>query len=251
MSNFSLLISDLHLSPSEPVLCSAFQTYCRNRAVKADALYILGDLSDAWIGDDDDSETAKLIRSELKKLVDSGTQVFLMTGNRDFLMGQQLASDCGLCLLDDPSTVSLYNHQVLLAHGDSFCTDDEEYMAFRQQIQNPATKQMLMSKSLEERRAFAAQLRSQSKSANVTKAADIMDVNQEVIMQTFAEHNVSTIIHGHTHRPDTHNYQVNIKGTDTTATRYVLGDWSASEDLTQGWEIRAEEQGFTLEQFSL
>lgn len=251
MNKHSLLISDLHLSPGEPALCGAFQAYCQNRARQAEALYILGDLSDAWVGDDDDAETATLIRSELKKLVDAGTQVFLMPGNRDFMIGQQLANDCGLSLLDDPSIVNLYGYQVLLTHGDSYCTDDKEYMAFREQIQNPMTRQMLLSKSLDERRAIAAQLRSQSKSANASKAADIMDVNQEAVMQAFAEHEVITMIHGHTHRPDTHQYQVNIKGSDKTATRYVLGDWLTADNSIRGWEIRADEQGFTLEQFSL
>lgn len=251
MNEYSLLISDLHLSPSEPALCRAFQAYCQNRATKAEALYILGDLSDAWVGDDDDAETAKLIRSELKKLANSGTQVYLMTGNRDFMMGQQLANDCGLSLLDDPCTVDLYGHQVLLTHGDSYCTDDQEYMAFRQQIQNPMTRQMLMSKSLDERRAIAVQIRAQSKSANATKSEDIMDVNQDAILQAFAEHDITTMIHGHTHRPDSHQYPVIIKGVETIATRHVLGDWLVQDGLTTGWEIRADQQGFTLEQFSL
>lgn len=250
-SPFSLLISDLHLSPAEPALCDAFQAYCEQQAVNAEALYILGDLSDAWIGDDDDAEAAELIRSTLKKLVNAGTHVFLMTGNRDFLMGEQLAQDCGLTLLNDPTICELYGHKVLLTHGDSYCTDDAEYMAFRAQIQNPVMQQMLMSKSLDERRAFAEQLRAQSKSANATKAADIMDVNQAVVEQAFIENDVNLIIHGHTHRPDTHQYSLKPDGNEIAVTRYVLGDWTSSDNETHGWQIKVDDQGFALESFRL
>ncbi len=254
MSDYSLLISDLHLSPTEPALSKAFCHYCRDIANGAQALYILGDLSDAWIGDDDDTEAADMIRSELKTLVDSGTAVFLMTGNRDFLMGQQLANDCGLTLLDDPSVVDINGHNVLLTHGDSYCTDDAEYMAFRAQIQNPITRQMLMSKSLAERRAFAAQLRNQSKSANATKAADIMDVNDEVVKKAFIDHNVELMIHGHTHRPNTHQYALTIDGNKQNATRHVLGDWQTIGEqghTVAAWQVKIDAQEIKLDRFEL
>lgn len=251
MADYSLLISDLHLSASLPSLSDAFKKYCREVACNANALYILGDLSDAWIGDDDDDAAAVMIREELKQLVQQGTAIFLMTGNRDFLMGQKLAQDCGLSLLEDPSVVTIHGQTVLLTHGDSYCTDDSEYMAFRAQIQNPMTQQMLMSKSLEERRAFAAQLRSQSKSANATKVSDIMDVNDTVVRQAFVEKNVDLMIHGHTHRPDTHQYALTANGVDIKATRYVLGDWQPSEAGVKGWHITVNSQGITLDSFHL
>lgn len=251
MADHSLLISDLHLSASLPLLSGAFKKYCREVACNAHALYILGDLSDAWIGDDDDDATAVMIREELKQLVEQGTAVFLMTGNRDFLMGQKLAQDCGLSLLDDPSVVTIHGQTVLLTHGDSYCTDDSEYMAFRAQIQNPMTKQMLMSKSLEERRVFAAQLRSQSKSANATKVSDIMDVNDTVVRKAFTDHNVDLMIHGHTHRPDTHEYSLAIDGVDIEGTRYVLGDWQPLEAGVKGWHITLGNQSIELDSFYL
>jgi len=251
VADYSLLISDLHLSAAEPELSAGFKRYCREIASDASALYILGDLSDAWIGDDDQDETASLIRDELTLLVNNGTAVFLMSGNRDFLMGQQLAKDCGLTLLDDPSIKQIHGHKVLLTHGDTYCTDDSEYMTFRAQIQSPATKQMLMMKSLDERRVIASQLRSQSKSANASKASDIMDVNDGVVRQAFVEHSVNTMIHGHTHRPDTHEYSLAIDGVDIEGTRYVLGDWQPLEAGVKGWHITLDNQSVELDSFYL
>lgn len=238
MQPHSLFISDLHLSPQRQDLCDAFQRYC-DRAVGAENLYILGDLSDAWVGDDDDAETALLIKSTLRKLVDAGTNVQLMTGNRDFLMGQQLADECGLTLLKDPSLVEIYGRKLLLLHGDSLCVDDAEYMAFRAQIQNPDAQALLMTQSLEDRRNLAAQLRQQSQSANATKTEDIMDVNQVEVSRQLQAHNVSLMIHGHTHRPNIHELGDGSK-------RYVLGDWD-----TLGWHIIANEENMRLESFNL
>jgi len=239
----SLIISDLHLSAHRPDLCEAFKTFCATTASKASALYILGDLADAWVGDDDDSETAKLITQTLTTLNQSGTHVYLMTGNRDFLMGEQLATQCGIHLLPDPSCKTLHGHELLLMHGDSLCTGDDEYMAFRAQIQNPATAALLMSKPLEERRQIAQMLRSKSQSANSNKAEDIMDVTQAEVQQALQQHSVKTLIHGHTHRPDVH--QLTLQD-GSPATRYVLGDWN-----TKGWMITVDEQSIELSNFSL
>lgn len=217
----SLLISDLHLCDARPDLNEAFQSFCNGHAAKAESVYILGDLSDAWIGDDDDSDTANLIRSTLASLSSRGVKVYLMTGNRDFLLGQQLADACDATLLSDPSVVALHGHDALLLHGDSLCIDDAEYMAFRAQIQNPAAQQMLLSKPLEERRQIAAMLRSQSKSANSNKAEDIMDVNAAEVSRQLRDAKVTLMIHGHTHRPAVHD--IELQGTP--AKRMVLGDW--------------------------
>ncbi|MBT8140319.1 MAG: UDP-2,3-diacylglucosamine diphosphatase [Gammaproteobacteria bacterium] len=243
----SLMISDLHLCDSRPDLTAAFEYFCQHHAARAQQLFILGDLSDAWVGDDDDSETANVIRSQLAALQQSGTQVWLMTGNRDFLMGEKLASDCGLHLLDDPSEVELYGRRMLLMHGDSLCTDDAEYMAFRAQIRNREAQQQLLSQTLEQRRALAVALRAQSKSANATKAEDIMDVNQGEVERVMCHHKVDLLIHGHTHRPANHEFAyTNDSGDQVRARRIVLGDWGKL-----GWYITLSNAGIELHSFPI
>ena len=237
---YSLLISDLHLCDAHQDLTAAFQHFCKEKATQAEALFILGDLSDAWVGDDDDGDTANTIRQTLKTVAAQGTAVYLMSGNRDFLMGAQLAEDCGASVLADPSVVNLHGNDALLLHGDSLCIDDSEYMAFRAQIQNPSAQQILLSKPLEERRQIAAMLRSQSKSANSNKAEDIMDVNQDEVVKQLENANVKLMIHGHTHRPAEHELQI----ASGTAKRLVLGDWGESI-----WYIKADQQGQTLHSY--
>ncbi len=241
----SLFISDLHLSDQRPDITQAFKKFCVERVLAADALYILGDLSDAWLGDDDDSAIAGMLRETLKTVVDNGVEIFMLTGNRDFLMGLKFADYCGLTLLDDPATINLYGQQVLLMHGDSLCTDDTEYMKFRAQIRDPDMQEMLLDKPLSERREIAKMLREHSRSANATKAADIMDVNLAQVISQMQEHSVQTLIHGHTHRPHVHSLELpeqNIKA----AKRYVLGDWDQ-----QGWCITADKHRIDLESFPL
>ena len=245
MSNHSLFISDLHLCAQRPDISEAFVRFCTQRAINAEALYILGDLSDAWLGDDDDSDIAELLKSEIKKLTDAGVKVFIMVGNRDFLMGQQFATDCQCTLLADPSVIDLYGQSVLLMHGDSLCTEDAEYMAFRAQIRNPDMQQVLLSKSLDERRGIAKMLREKSRSANATKTEDIMDVTPSEVVKALNEHNVDIMIHGHTHRPAIHNLIVD----DADAKRYVLGDWDK-----QGWCITVSKDkslDLSLESFDI
>jgi len=241
-SKHSLLISDLHLCDTRPELNEAFRSFCSEHASKAESVYILGDLSDAWIGDDDDSDTANLIRSTLASIGSLGVKIYLMTGNRDFLLGQQLADDCGAALLPDPSVVKLHGHSALLLHGDSLCIDDAEYMAYRAQIQNPAARQMLLTKPLEERRQIATMLRSQSKSANSNKAEDIMDVNAGEVSRQMKEANVTLMIHGHTHRPAVHDTE--LQGIP--AKRMVLGDWGENV-----WYIKADSNGQQLLSYPL
>lgn len=245
MSNHSLFISDLHLCAQRPDISEAFVRFSTQRAINAEALYILGDLSDAWLGDDDDSDIAELLKSEIKKLTDAGVKVFIMVGNRDFLMGQQFATHCQCTLLDDPSVIDLYGQSVLLMHGDSLCTEDAEYMAFRAQIRNPDMQQVLLSKSLNERRGIAKMLREKSRSANATKTEDIMDVTPSEVVKALNEHNVDIMIHGHTHRPAIHSLKVD----SADAKRYVLGDWDK-----QGWCIIASKDKsleLSLESFDI
>jgi len=235
MADHSLFISDLHLSVQRPDITAAFVRFCAERAIQANSLYILGDLSDAWLGDDDDSDIADVLRTEITKLSDAGVKVFIMVGNRDFLMGQQFARDCQCEILPDPSVIDLYGQSILLMHGDSLCTSDSEYMAFRAQIRNPDMQQMLLSKSLDERRGIAKMLREKNQSANATKAADIMDVTPSEVVKALRDHNVDIMIHGHTHRPAVHSLTIDDE-QQAKAKRYVLGDWDS-----QGWCITASE----------
>jgi len=239
----SLLISDLHLCAERKDIAHTFVQFCRGRASAADALYVLGDLSDAWLGDDDDGEIATLLRNSLKQLADRGVDVFVMRGNRDFLLGSRFVSDCGCQLLSDPSVIDFYGRQALLMHGDSLCTDDADYMAFREQIQNSTMRCELLARPLEERRQIAASLRAQSRSANASKAEDIMDVNADAVSAALSEHGVSQLIHGHTHRPASHALTL---PNGKRGKRHVLGDWDE-----KGWCIIADSEGFTLESFAI
>jgi UDP-2,3-diacylglucosamine hydrolase len=157
----TLFISDLHLDPSRPAVTRAFLQLLEQQARSADALYILGDLFEAWIGDDDDAELNLTVIAALKALSDSGVKLYVMHGNRDFLLGEDFCQRTGCQLLSDPSVVNLYGQDVLLMHGDSLCTDDAEYMAFRVQCRNPAWQAPLLAMSLEQRRQFSQQLRDQ------------------------------------------------------------------------------------------
>lgn len=233
------LISDIHLSSNRPDLIEAFFHYLQNLSEDTSALYLLGDIFDAYIGDDDDSELLQTVKQQLLALSQKGVKLYFMHGNRDFLVGEDFCQASGCTLLSDPSVIEYYGKPYLLMHGDSLCTDDVEYQAFRAQIQNPDSKAFLLSKPLEERRAIAKQLREGSKSMNSNKAEDIMDVNHQAVLQAFADHKVNTLIHGHTHRPAIHPISEQQQ-------RVVLGDWDK-----QGWEIIIEQQGLTLNAFDI
>ncbi|WP_299310432.1 UDP-2,3-diacylglucosamine diphosphatase [uncultured Halomonas sp.] len=241
----SLLISDLHLQPSAPEVTEAFLRWLEERACGCEALYILGDLFEAWIGDDlldltgqdptGNADLAIRVARALRRLADDGSMLYLMHGNRDFLLGERFAAEAGATLLPDPSVVTLGGQRVLLMHGDSLCTLDAEYQAFRAQARNPLWQAQVLSMPLEQRLALAKQLREQSGEANSNKAEDIMDVTQDEVCRVMAEHEVTTLIHGHTHRPAVHELVVG----DAPARRYVLGDWQPS----QGWEIEVTDGG--------
>ena len=232
----SFIISDLHLDESRPAITQAFFEFLRGPAAGADALYILGDFFEVWIGDDDDAPLAAEVARQLKAYSDQGTALYLMHGNRDFLLGDDFARRCGATLLPDPTLAELGGEKVLLMHGDSLCTRDEEYMAFRQQARNPQWQQALLAKPLEERRQIAAQIRAVSKSMNSRKAEDIMDVTPEEVVDIMRAHDVRTLIHGHTHRPARHSLEIDGK----PAERIVLGDWG-----DQGWCVRIGNNGDT------
>ncbi|WP_160153857.1 UDP-2,3-diacylglucosamine diphosphatase [Microbulbifer sp. ALW1] len=231
------LISDLHLDETRPDITRAFFAFLKGEAANAEALYILGDFFEVWIGDDDDAPLADEVARQLRQYSDKGTALYLMHGNRDFLLGEDYAQRCGATLLPDPSLVELAGSPVLLMHGDSLCTLDQEYMAFRQQARNPQWQQALLAKPLEERRQIAAQIRAVSKSMNSRKAEDIMDVTPDEVMGEMRKHQVHTLIHGHTHRPARHPLTIDGQAAE----RIVLGDWG-----DQGWCIRADKNGLEL-----
>lgn len=237
-----LFISDTHLSEDEPALTDSFFRFLTERAKGSEALYILGDLFDAWIGDDEATELSQSVIRKLRDLADSGTRLYLMHGNRDFLIGQDFARAAGCELLPDPTVINLYGQPALLTHGDSFCTRDQEYMAFRRQVRSPRWQAEVLSRPLEERRELARQLRSQSSSMNSNKAQDIMDVTPEEVTKAMRREATPLVIHGHTHRPARHAVQLG----DQQAERIVLGDWHQ-----RGWCLRAEPGNLQLESWPL
>ena len=188
----------------------------------AEALYILGDLFEFWIGDDSLSPTAERVCTGIRELTDSGVPCFFMHGNRDFLVGDRYARDAGFEILPQSIVLDLYGTPTLLLHGDTLCTDDVEYQAFRRQVRDPAWQTAFLSRSREERLGIAQQARDASKQHTSTASIDIMDVNQEAVHQAFGDHGVKHMIHGHTHRPAFHEHMID---EGTVASRIVLADW--------------------------
>jgi len=238
----TLFISDLHLDPARPEITRLFGEFIDGEAHHADALYILGDLFEAWVGDDDPSETGAFVAEKLKALSDSGVPVYFMHGNRDFLLGEDYAGRAGMILLPDPSIVELYGKPVLLMHGDLLCTDDIAYQQFRVQTRDPAWQAQFLAQPLPARLAFAQQARaaSQARQGELRDAGTmetITDVSPDGVTQTFAQHGVGTLIHGHTHRPAVHELDVGGKACK----RIVLGDW-----YTQGSVLRVDASGASL-----
>lgn len=231
----SLFISDLHLSADHPEISSTFSTFLSSTATQAEALYILGDLFEYWAGDDDlDDPFNRGVVSALANLSHSGTALYLMHGNRDFLMGEALADACGACLLPDPSLVEIHGVQTLLMHGDTLCTDDADYMAFRAQVRDPAWRESFLGQPLTQRKALIAQMRAQSRQAQSQKAAEIMDANTESVINTLRSHGYPRLIHGHTHRPAQHLHEIDGR----TCERWVLPDW-----YQQGGYLRCDATG--------
>ncbi|MEY4643095.1 MAG: hypothetical protein RLZZ227_3089 [Pseudomonadota bacterium] len=224
-----LLISDLHLEPARPDLTRAFFHFLETTAADAGALYILGDFFNVWIGDDDDTPLCGAVSRALRQLADSGTAVYLMHGNRDFLIGEKWATASGATLIPEPCLLQQDDAQFLLMHGDSLCTLDTDYMAIRRMFRDPQWQREFLARPLAERRAFAEHARARSKTMSSNKADDIMDVTPTEVERVLADNGVSRLIHGHTHRPAVH--AMNLGGRP--ATRIVLGDWG-----TEGWYLR-------------
>lgn len=214
-------ISDLHLDESRPAVAQAFFDWTKKIEKEPGTVYILGDLFDSWIGDDDDNPFYLSIIAQLQNLTRQGISLHIMHGNRDFLLGESFAEQTGATLLSDYAVVDLFGEQVLLMHGDTLCTRDIEYMAFRQQVRSPQWQAQLLAQPIAARRALAQQLREKSQAINSMKASDIMDVTPEEVINVMREHQVRRLIHGHTHRPERHSLQID----GNPAERIVLGDW--------------------------
>ena len=217
----TLFISDLHLDPERPAVTTLFLDFLTSRAIGSDALYILGDLFEAWIGDDDTGGLNLAVCDGLKACAMGGTPVFVMHGNRDFLLGSDFAERSACTLLEDPTRIDLYGRPTLLMHGDLLCTDDTGYMGFRKMVRDPAWQQDLLSKSLDERRHMAQEMRASSREQTRGKPESIMDVNSDEVVRFMSEHHVQQLIHGHTHRPAIHDLEI----AGHAAQRMVLGDW--------------------------
>ncbi|MEO8748615.1 MAG: UDP-2,3-diacylglucosamine diphosphatase [Rhodanobacter sp.] len=218
----TLFIADAHLDPARPHLVRLFEDYLASDEVRrAEALYILGDLVEAWIGDDDDAELPARIAAATRAVRDAGVPVYFMVGNRDFLIGEEFARRAGFTLLDDAVVHAVGGTPTLLMHGDVLCTDDLAYQAVRAQVRTQEWREQFLSMPLQARRTFAAKAREDSRTHTGSARQSIMDVNSDTVITTMLAHGVSRLIHGHTHRPTVHALELN----GHSAERIVLGDW--------------------------
>jgi UDP-2,3-diacylglucosamine hydrolase len=233
----TLFISDLHLDPARPDITGQALDFLGREAQGADALYILGDLFEAWVGDDDPEPEKRRVIEALRRLAEGGLPCHFMHGNRDFLVGDGFAAASGCRLLADPTVVEIHGTPVLLMHGDTLCTDDHDYQAFRRMVRNPDWQRVMLARPLPERLALARHLRETSAVSMAGKPVEIMDVNQDAVIAAMREHGVYTLLHGHTHRPAVHRFE--LDGRD--ALRIVLGDW-----YTQGSVLVWDADGFEL-----
>ncbi len=229
----TLFISDLHLQSERPQITRAFFALLDQYQGQADALYILGDFFNVWLGDDDQSPLSLEVAAQLKKFSNSGTAVYLMHGNRDFLIGQHFCRQAGATLLNDPTCIDLYGTPVLLMHGDSLCLDDRSYQRLRRIIRSPLIRLLQHLLPLRLRRRLAFNIKTQSGKAKRYKSAQIMDVTPAEVLRQLQSHHLSVLIHGHTHRPGIHN-SAHLAGLekDKQLQRIVLGDWEQ-----QGWYL--------------
>lgn len=233
----TFFVADLHLHESRPHVTQSFYHFLQEQVSGAEALYILGDFFDVWIGDDDDAPLVDEVARQLRALSDQGTALFLMHGNRDFLLGDAFVKRAGAQLIAEGTVINLYKTPTLLMHGDDLCTGDLQYQAFRQQVRAPEWQAALLAQSLPARRTLAAKIRAESQSMNALKAEDIMDVDEKEVVRVMKKAGVTRLIHGHTHRPARHQMTIDA----TPAERIVLGDW---HDL--GWCVKAETDALNL-----
>ena len=231
-------ISDIHLSDKHPELTQAFYTFLKESKEACTHLFILGDLFEAWIGDDDSTPLIQEIKSALREFTTNGPETFFIHGNRDFLIGQTFAEETGITILPDPYSLVINEQKIVISHGDFLCTDDVDYITFRNQVRTQEWQSDFLQKPLSEREAIAASMRDASQEATAEKSNTITDVNLDAVNSFIDEHKADLFIHGHTHRPDIHNLE--------SAKRIVLGDWGNS-----GWYCWLDKDSYQLEQFSI
>ena len=231
-------ISDIHLSDKHPELTQAFFTFLNESKEACTHLYILGDLFEAWIGDDDTTPLAQEVKNALRTFTDNGPATFFIHGNRDFLIGEAFAKETGITILPDPYTLNINDQKIVISHGDFLCTDDVDYITFRNQVRSDEWQSDFLNKPIAEREEIAASMRDASQEATVEKPITITDVNLDAVNSFIDEHKPDFFIHGHTHRPDIHNLD--------SAKRIVLGDWDDS-----GWYCWLNEDTYQLKQFSI
>lgn len=234
MDDEYLFVSDCHLDTNRQDITIAFIGFLQNRAKNARFLYVLGDLFDVWVGDDDSAHGHTEVFRCLKDLSRS-TQIFFLAGNRDFLLGDQATAQMGVSIIREPVTLLLGKQKTGLLHGDLLCTDDTSYQQFRKIVRDPAWQHDFLMKPLVERKQIASNLREQSRNTLQHKSMAIMDVNQQTVTQYFTEIGIQVMIHGHTHQPAVHQYENNL-------TRFVLGDWDPKPSYLS-WR---QSQGFML-----
>ena len=222
MPTETLFISDLHLSATRPALTRRFLSFLDDRAQRAERLYILGDLFDAYIGDDDNSSPNREIKAALNRLVSAGTSVYFQHGNRDFLLGERFCQETGAMLLGDYAVIELYGESALVTHGDLLCTDDINYQTARIRVRSEAWKRNALAKPLFVRQLYARWYRFKSSLDKGKKTQEIMDANPQAINDSLQAHNVALLIHGHTHRPAAHSFTIDGK----PARRFVLAEWN-------------------------
>ena len=234
----TLFISDLHLSGERENITKLFINFLDQRASNADALYILGDLFEVWPGDDMIQPDYEESIAKMKQLADNGLPLFIMQGNRDFLMAEKFSEVSGATLIEDPTVIDLYGTPTLLMHGDTLCSDDIDYQMFRTMVRDPRWKEDFFAKPNEERLAMTSKYRNISKTETARKKMEVMDVNQQTVEQVMLEKNIHQLIHGHTHRPAIHDFIVDNKNMK----RIVLGDW-----FEQGSVLVCDDAGCQLE----
>jgi len=234
----TLFVSDLHLDAKKPEIGNQFLYFLKEEATKAKALYILGDLFEVWLGDDDPNPYYANIKMALRKVTGSGIPIFFMHGNRDFMIGETFSKETGVKILNDPTIINLNDQDVLLCHGDTLCTDDIEYQEMRKTTRNPEWQAKMLAKPLEERLAFAVEARENSKIHHNLIVSELMDVNPDAVKKILLKYSANILLHGHTHRPDIHKIKIN----DEDAMRIVLGDW-----FDQGSVVRWDKSGPKLE----
>jgi UDP-2,3-diacylglucosamine hydrolase len=234
----TLFISDLHLSDERPAITAQFLEFLRRRAAGAAALYILGDLFEVWLGDDAVAPGNRPVLEGLYQLTDTGVPVYVMHGNRDFLIGGGFARQSGCRLIADPTVIELNGERTLLMHGDTLCTDDMEYQNLRTHLRNPRTQNTFLALPIEQRIIEAKKYRAESRERSRYKPEEIMDVNQQAVAISMRENNVRQLIHGHTHRPAIHSFFLDGQA----ARRIVLGDW-----YKQGSALSCDINGCRLE----